>query len=226
MAKTPRAQRAAATRTAPAVAAAKLPFGISAAAPMLKFAQDMRRWTDNVLGVAGSASELSLNLAKARAKEPRQQQAIDKAGSMLRKAREAAGMTTQELSRAVVVTDPKLLEQAEFGKAALPFEVILRLGSVLGRHDPANFAMKLARSYNPALWKALDELGIGKLVALAEREREMANIYRANDAARGLSDADFAEVLGFVKTGFDMAVKFRSGPVAEPKPSRTKSAPQ
>jgi len=226
MTKNPRGQRAAAARTVPAATAKNLPLGLSAAAPMFKFAQDMRRWADNVLGVAGSASELSLNLAKTRAKEPRQQQAIDKAGSMLRKAREAAGMTTKELGQAVDLTDPKLLEQAESGKAALPFEVILRLGSVLGRHDPANFAMKLARSYNPALWKALDELGIGKLVALAEREREMANIYRANDAARALSDADFAEVLGFVKTGFDLAVKFRSGPPAERKTARGKTAEQ
>ncbi len=43
----------------------------------------------------------------------------------------------------------------------------------------------------------------------AGRERELANIYRANDAARRLSDADFAKVLGFVKSGFDMAVQFR-----------------
>jgi hypothetical protein len=57
-------------------------------------------------------------------------------------------------------------------------------------------------------------------VALAERERDMANIYRANDAARRLSDADFAAVLGFVKTGFDMAVKFRGRPAAE-KPTAT-----
>jgi len=226
MTKSTSGQRAKVARTTADATAKTLPLGMSAAAPMFKFAQDMRRWADNVLGVAGSASELSLNLAKARAKEPRQQQAIDKAGSMLRKAREAAGMTTRELGQAVDVTDPKLLEQAESGKAALPFEIILRLASVLGRHDPANFAMKLARSYNPALWKALDELGIGKLVALAEREREMANIYRANDAARALTDADFAEVLGFVKTGFDLAVKFRSGSSAGRKTARTQPAPE
>lgn len=80
--------------------------------------------------------------------------------------------------------------------------------------------MKLARSYNPTLWKALDALGIGSLVALAGRERELANLYRGNDAARKLSDADFADVLGFTKTAFDMAVKFRVEPVAR----RTKAA--
>lgn len=220
MTKSPRPSTA---RTVAGATATTLPLGLSAAAPMLKFAQDMRRWADNVLGVAGSAGELSLNLAKSRAKEPRRQQAIDKAGAMLRRARESAGLTTRELSQAIDITDPKLLDQAEHGKAALPFEVILRLASVLGRRDPATFALKLARSYNPALWKALDDLGIGRLVALAEREREMANIYRANDAARGLSDADFAGVLGFTKTGFDLAVKLR-GEAGERKPARAPSS--
>ena len=166
---------------------------IARRAPLFKVAQQLRRWTDNVLGIAGSAGELSLNLAKARASEPRPAEGIEKAGSMLRQAREAAGMTTNELGQAIDIDDPKLLEQAEIGKAALPMEVILRLASVLGRHDPVPFAMKLARSYNPQLWKALDALGIGSLVALAGRERELANLYRANDEARRLSDADFAE---------------------------------
>lgn len=43
----------------------------------------------------------------------------------------------------------------------------------------------------------------------AGRERELANLVRANDAARRLSDQDFATVLGFTRTAFDMAVDFR-----------------
>jgi transcriptional regulator with XRE-family HTH domain len=204
--------------------AAKPALALPGAAPLFEVAQQLRRWADNVLGIAGSAGELSLNLAKARSSEPRQLKAIEKAGSMLRQAREAAGMTTRELSKAIEIADPKALEQAEIGKAALPMEVILRLASVLGRHDPVPFAMKLARTYNPQLWKALDALGIGSLVALAGRERELANLYRANDDARRLSDADFAEVLAFVKTGFDMTVKFRTGAVAERTTRRAKPA--
>lgn len=194
------------------------------AASMFDVAQQLRRWTDNVLGIAGSASDLSLNLAKARASEPRQQQSLEKAGSMLRQAREGAGMSLRELSEAVAIADPRQLEQAEVGKAALPMEVILRLASVLGRRDPVPFAMKLARTYNPQLWKALDALGIGSLVALAGRERELANLYRGNDDARRLTDADFAEVLAFTKTGFDMTVKFRVGTPAERKARRAKGA--
>ncbi|MBS1175923.1 MAG: helix-turn-helix transcriptional regulator [Proteobacteria bacterium] len=185
---------------------------LEAAAPLLNVAKELRRWTDNLLGVAGSAGELSLNLAKARAGEPRERERIDQAATMLRQARETAGMSTRELSQAIGLDDPKLLQQAEGGTVALPFEVVLRLAGVLGRHDPSTFAMKLARSYNPTLWKALDDLGIGKLVALAGRERELANLYRGNDDARRLSDEGFAEVLAFTKTAFDMAVRFRVAP--------------
>ena len=215
MPKSPGTRSIRSARTAPKAASkavkATPAFGLPVTASLLKVAQELRRWTDNVLGIAGSATELSLNLAKARATAPREQASLEKAGSMLRQAREAAGMTTKELSQAIEIVDPKVLAQAEIGKAALPMEVILRLASILGRHDPVPFAMKLARTYNPQLWKALDGLGIGSLVALAGRERELANLYRANDDARRLNDADFAEVLGFVKTGFDMTVKFRTG---------------
>ncbi|WP_418320013.1 helix-turn-helix domain-containing protein [Piscinibacter sakaiensis] len=179
-------------------------------ASVMRVARELRRWSDHVLGIAGSATELSLNLAKAGARRPSQQAAIAKAGSLLRQARETAGMTTKEVGKAIDIKDISLLEQAEVGRVVLPFEVILRLAAVLGRHDPLTFAMKLARSYNPTLWKGLEDLGIGRLVVQAGRERELANIYRSNDAARRLSDADFAAVLAFVKTGFDAAVQFRS----------------
>lgn len=205
--------------------AAKAQQAFNPVASIVDVAQQLRRWSDNVLGLAGRASDLSLEAAKSRTSKPRQQQ-LDKAGSMLRQAREAAGLTLRELSEAVAIADPRALAQAEIGKAALPMEVILRLASVLGRRDPVPFAMKLARIYNPQLWKALDALGIGSLVALAGRERELSNLYRANDDARRLSDAEFAEVLAFVKTGFDMTVKFRVGTPAERAARRAgKAAP-
>ncbi|MEO8278648.1 MAG: helix-turn-helix transcriptional regulator [Ideonella sp.] len=178
-------------------------------ASVARIARELRRWTDNVLGIAGSATELSLNLAKARARGPRQKAAIAAAGSILKNARETAGMTTREVGKAIDLNDIAMLEQAEGGKVALPFEVILRLAAVLGRHDPLTFAMRLARSTNPGLWKGLEDLGVGRFAVQAGRERELANIYRANDAARKLTDEDFAAVLAFVKTGFDAAVLFR-----------------
>ncbi len=221
MPSTSRARRARSARPARKATAVPPASAFSVASPVLKIAQELRRWTDTVLGIAASAGDLSLNLARARA--PQQQAAIEKAGSMLREAREAAGITTQELGRAIDITDPDLLDQAEVGKVALPFEVILRLAGVLGRHDPVTFVMKLARSYNPQLWKALDDLGIGRLAVQVGRERELANLYRSNDAARRLSDEDFSAVLGFVKTGFDMAVSFQSGAARERPSPRARS---
>ena len=136
--------------------------------------------------------------------------AIGRAGEFLRAAREAAGITVDELGAAVGFSDPTLIEEAEEGKAALPFDLVLRLAGVLGRNDPISFALKLTRSYNPGIWKALDDLGVGKLVVQAGRERDFANLYRANDAARRLTDEDFAHVLKFVGAAFDMAVGFHA----------------
>ncbi len=92
---------------------------------------------------------------------------------------------------------------------ALPFEIILRLASVLGRNDPISFVMRFTRSYNPDVWKTLESLGIGRLAVQAGREREFANLYRASDAARRLSDEEFAEVLKFTQAAFALAVAFR-----------------
>lgn len=224
MPSTPRARSARSTRR-PRKASAAPPAAASIIMPVRRIAQELRRWTDTVLGIAASATDLSLNLVKAGVRGPGRRAAVEKAGSMLRQARETAGITTQELGRAIDIADPELLEQAELGKVALPFEVILRLAGVLGRHDPVTFAMKLARSYNPGLWKALDDLGVGRLVMQAGRERELANLYRANDAARRLSDEDFAAVLEFVKAGFDMAVRFHrtaAGGRASPRAKRAR----
>jgi len=72
--------------------------------------------------------------------------------------------------------------------------------------------MRFTRSYNPDVWKTLESLGIGRLALQAGREREFANLYRASDAARKLSDDEFAEVLKFTKSAFDMALAFRARP--------------
>ena len=226
MPSTSRAHRARPARRARKAAATPPAAASSLASPVLRIAQELRRWTGTVLGIAASATDLSLNLVKTGTREPRRRAAIEKAGSILRQAREAADITTEELGRAIDITDPELLEQAEVGKVALPFEVILRLAGVLGRHDPVTFVMKLARSYNPQLWKALDDLGIGRIAVQAGRERELANLYRANDAARRLSDEDFSAVLGFVKAGFDMAVSFHGAGAGKRAPPRAKPGKQ
>jgi len=129
---------------------------------------------------------------------------------VLRGMREAAGLSLREVGAAIDLKDPSLLDLVENGKVALPFEIILRLASVLGRNDPVSFVMRFTRSYNPEVWQTLEGLGVGRFAVQAGREREFANIYRSSDAARGLSDAEFAAALKFVSASFDAALAFRA----------------
>lgn len=177
--------------------------------PLLILARELRSWTDYVLGMASTAADMSLNVAKLNLRKPEQKEAVEKTGALLRHMREAAGMSLRDLGTAINLRDPGLLEAVEGGKAALPFELILRLAAVLGKNDPIPLVMNLTRAYNPGLWKTLENLGVGRLVVQAGRERELANIYRASDAARRLSDEEFAAMLAFLQSAFDMAMSFR-----------------
>lgn len=188
-------------------------------------ARDLRSWTDFVLGIANTAADLSLRVAATRLTKPSHKAAVETAGTVFRTLRESAGLTLGDLGQAINLKDTALLEQVERGKVGLPFEIILRLAGVLGRNDPVPVALKLTRAYNPKLWTTLEGLGIGKLAVQAGREREFANLYRASDAARQLSDAEFAAALTFVRAAFEAALVFR-GETAEadrsgaPKASR------
>jgi transcriptional regulator with XRE-family HTH domain len=177
--------------------------------PMLGVARQVRAWSDSVLGIAGAAADVSLGAARAILVKPEQRAALEKTGNVLRGMREAAGLSIKEVGDAIDLSDPALLELVEKGKVALPFEIILRLASVLGRNDPISFVMRFTRSYNPEVWKTLEGLGIGRFAVQAGREREFANIYRASDVARKLSDEEFAAVLAFTRAAFELAMAFR-----------------
>jgi len=195
-----------------------MPWGDGVAA----VARQVRAWSDSVLGVAGAAADVSLGAAKAILVRPEQRKALEKTGSVLRGMREAAGLSLQEVGEAISLKDPTLLELVENGKVALPFEIILRLASVLGRNDPISFVMRFTRSYNPETWHTLERLGIGRLALQVGREREFANIYRASDAARKLNDEEFAAMLAFMKATFELAMAFRAPQqAAHPAPARS-----
>ena len=183
---------------------------------LVGMAKQVRSWSDSVLGIAGAAADVSIGAAKALLVRPEQRATLARAGSVLRSMRETAGLSLKEVGEAINLKDPTLLELVEGGKVALPFEVILRLASVLGRNDPISFVMRFTRSYNPDTWQTLERLGIGRLAVQAGREREFANIYRASDAARRLDDEEFTAVLAFVKAAFDLALTFhdQSAPAA------------
>jgi transcriptional regulator with XRE-family HTH domain len=185
-----------------------------AVAPVLALARQVKGWADSVLAMAGPATDLALRAAGHAVTDPKARAAIHKGGAMLKRMREAAGLTLQDLAAALNLRDPELLASAEGGKVAIPFELILRIAAVIGRDDPITAAMQLTRSSNPQVWKTLEQLGVGRWVLQAGRERELANIYRASDAARRLDDGDFAAVLGFTRAAFDTAVTFRRPAVA------------
>jgi transcriptional regulator with XRE-family HTH domain len=197
--KAPRAARLSAARDI-------VPLDPSAVASL---ARQVRSWTDSVLGIAGTAADVSISAAKALLPKPEQRAALEKSGRTLRNLREAAGLSVSEVGRAIDLSDPALLELVESGKLALPFEITLRLASVLGRNDPISFIMRFTRTYNPDVWRTLERLGIGRLAVQVARERELANIYRGSDVARRLSDEDFAAVLAFTRQAFELAVAFR-----------------
>ena len=166
----------------------------------------LRSMADQFFGLVGSAAELSLGVGNALVRRPSHRRALQKAGAFLRDARETAGLSVREVSSAIDLDDPSLLDLAESGKAALPFEVLLRLAALLARNDPVPFLMQFVRNYSPSLWKALEQLGLAGLVLHAGREHEFINVYRSRDAARRLSDAEFARVLAFTDAAFEMAL--------------------
>ncbi|GAB4180863.1 MAG: hypothetical protein Fur0039_25730 [Rhodocyclaceae bacterium] len=184
-------------------------------------AHQLRTWAGTALDVAGLAAEVSLGVARSMMPKPGQKRALERAGAFVHDMREAAGLSIEDLSRALGLSAPSLLEQAEGGRIALPFEIVLRLAAVVARNDPVSFVMRLTRSYHPELWKTLEKLGVGRLAVQIGRERELANIYRANDRARGLTDAQFNAALAFTRSAFEAAVQLAAQPAGRaPEASR------
>ena len=192
--------------------------------PLVSLARQLRGWADNLVTVAGQATDMGFSLAQARLKDPKKKAAVASAGRQLRQWREAAGLTLGEVSSAVGLGDSQLIEQAEGGIVSLPFEVVLRLAAVLGRRDPVPVVMALTRQYNPDLWKALESMGIGKLAVQGTRERELANIYRSSDAARKLDDQRFSDVLAFTRQAFELAVAFSTDAAARDRKAQAEAA--
>ena len=175
----------------------------------------LSRLIDLPASVAGSAlnfvvqkTELPLRVGKAMLLKPDQADVLEKAGKTFRELREVAGVTLDELAQEINLKDKGLLEAVENGTATLSFELIVRLASVLARHDPVPVALKLIRCYYPDLGAMLDDWGVGRWILHFEREREFINIYRRHDAVRQLSDEGFDKVLEFTKSAFEMALHF------------------
>jgi transcriptional regulator with XRE-family HTH domain len=173
--------------------------GVQPAAPPGRGGESLPAALVRGLGaLAGRALRLSPEAARMRLE----------AGHYLRELRELAGLTVDELADAVELSDHSLLEAVEDGTATLSFELILRLSALLARNDPLPFIARMARSYNPVFWKALEDWGIGRIPLQLERERRFVNVFRGQDAARRLSEAGFERVLDFTRAAFEMALHF------------------
>ena len=221
--KTAGATRSAKAKSAAAAAALAKPLDTVSG-----LTRSLRSLTEQVVGMAGAAVDTSL--AAATGLFPHgvaSTKALVKAGAFLRQVREAAGIPLDDLGQAINLKDSALLELAETGKMALPFEVILRLAAVLARNDPVPFVMNMTKAHSPAMWQILESFGVGRLVEHAGREHEFVSIYRARDEARKLTDEEFARVRKFVETAFDMALEFNREAKAASQikpPARRKAA--
>jgi transcriptional regulator with XRE-family HTH domain len=224
--------KAAAARSAKPRRTRARPAPVETAVPTLQqaggaavrsLARQLHSWTGSLLGGVGTAADMSLALAAASVQRPGPKAAVAKAAALVKDAREAAGLTLDDLGEALELKDPSLMALVESGKVGLPFDLILRLATILGRNDPVTFVLQLTRSYNPRVWKSLEALGIGKLLVQAGREREFANIYRSHGAGRNLSDKDFAAALAFSAAAFDSALVFLG---QHKKSAAAKAAPE
>ena len=163
---------------------------------------------DRLQQLAAETGALPLRIGRALLLRPENPKLAREAGDYLRELRELAGLTRDELSDAIDLEDHSLLDAVEDGTATLSFELILRLASILARHDPVPFVIRFTRSYNPELWRILEEWGVGRLPLQYSREREFLNVYRRHDAARKLSDQGFARVLDFTRSAFELSLHF------------------
>lgn len=167
------------------------------------------------MSLAGKTSKYSAGLVRklfdediTPAKERLSSSLLRETGAYVKELREVAGVTRDELADALEVSDTSYVAAIESGTATVSFDLILRLASVIARHDPVPFVFKLLRTYNPDLWDELSDWGVTGLSDQYEKERRFVNLLRQHDAARELSHDEFDKVLAFTGAALDMALSF------------------
>ncbi len=173
----------------------------------------------------GKAIGQSGSLLSMLLKTPDFMEQVGKAGSYLKDLREVAGLTRDDLAKAVDLKNPDILKAVEEGRAPITLDLLFRLSSFYSRNDPFAFMFNFSREHAPWLWQALRITGMEKLLITLERELKFINIYRARESARHLSDEDFDKMLNFVSGGFNMAMDFIEPQTAKKKGKRQKAQP-
>jgi transcriptional regulator with XRE-family HTH domain len=160
--------------------------------------------------------------------EPERLEAMAEAGHFLRDARETAGMSIKDLSESIGLTDRSVLEDIESGQTIMPLELMLRSASLLARHDPIPFLIKFMRTYNPALEKTLEQLGVLALPKQYERERRFVNLVRQHDVLRTLSDDEYERFIHYMESSCNLVLdvmlkeKEANAPAAQPGRAKAK----
>ena len=139
--------------------------------------------------------------------EPERLEAMADAGHFMRDARETAGISIKELSEMLDLADRSVLEDIESGQAIMPLELMLRSASLLARHDPIPFLIKFMRTYNPALEKTLEQLGVMALPRQFERERRFVNLVRQHDKMRTLSDDEYERFIQYMDSSCQLVLE-------------------
>ena len=184
-----------------------------------QFVGSLKSLAGKAFDLASAVADASITATSLLPGSAEQKRLLKSAGRVLRKLRETAGVTVEDLSRAVDLDSPELLLLAERGKTALPFELILRLAAVLARNDPVPLIFSLTKAYSPGLMRALQALGVARMVEHARREHEIVALYCARDRARELSDAEFTRVLKFIEAALDLALDFAAA-AGQPRGAR------
>lgn len=174
--------------------------------------------------VAGGTLELARNTATMTAMfgenwlrstvlnqlEPERLEAMAEAGHFLRDARETAGMSIKEVSESLGLSDNTVLENIESGQTIMPLEAMLRATSLLARHDPIPFLIKFMRTYNPALEKTLEQLGVLTIPKHYERERRFVNLYRQHDSLRQFTDDEYDRFIEYMESSSNLVLNVMS----------------
>lgn len=153
-------------------------------------------------------------------KAPEYMEQAGKAGRYLKDLREVAGLTVEDLGKAIEYENLDLLKAIEEGRSPITLDILFRLASFYSRNDPITFMMDFSKAYAPWLWQMLRFTGLEKLLITLERELKFINIYRAKDSARYLNNRDYERVLSFTQQAFDSAVDF-----VDPQPPKDSEKP-
>ncbi|MEZ5569178.1 MAG: helix-turn-helix transcriptional regulator [Halioglobus sp.] len=159
--------------------------------------------------------------------EPERLEAMAEAGHFLRDARETAGISLKEMADMLGLSDRNVLEEIESGQTLMPLELMLRSASLVARHDPIPFLIKFMRTYNPALEKTLEQLGVMALPRQFERERRFVNLVRRHDTLRSLTDAEYERFIQYMdgSCNFVLDVMLKEKAAAGPAPTGQPAAP-